>query len=96
MSISLLFAGYLSDRIDKRQLLSKTLSRKIFESIALVGPALMTLMIPFTGGHIPLIIFALMISMILYGFCAGMQKLRMLSPENLSSEFRRWRQSNGR
>jgi len=72
MSLSLLVAGYLSDRIDKRNLLSKTVSRKIFEAIALIGPAIMTVIIPFTGGNIPLIITALMISMILYGFCAGM------------------------
>lgn len=71
MSISLLVAGFISDRIDKKRLLSKTVSRKIFESVALIGPAIMTLIIPFAGGNIPLIIVALIISMILYGFCAG-------------------------
>ncbi|XP_015784189.1 sialin [Tetranychus urticae] len=71
MSISLLVTGFISDAIERRNLISRTTSRKIFEAIALIGPAVMTSIIPFITNNTAGIITALVVSMTLWGFCAG-------------------------
>ena len=71
MSVSLLITGLISDAIEHRNLISRTTSRKIFEAIALVGPAIMTSIIPFITNNTAGIITALVVSMTLWGFCAG-------------------------
>ncbi|XP_053209531.1 uncharacterized transporter slc-17.2-like isoform X2 [Panonychus citri] len=71
MSVSFLITGYISDTIEHKKLISRTTSRKIFEAIALIGPAIMTSIIPFITNNTTGIVTALVVSMILWGFSAG-------------------------
>lgn len=71
MSFALTGAGYLSDLIEKRQLMSKCASRKLFETVALIGPAVSMALIPTSGDNKQLVIGLLVIGMTLYGFYGG-------------------------
>ena len=67
----MIFFGYLSDLIEERQLLKKKCSRKLFESIALFGPAVCLILIPVFGCDYAVLVTLLILSMVLYGALAG-------------------------
>ena len=75
--------GYFSDWIGKKQLLSDTLSRKIFETIALGGPAICLIMIPIAGCNLSSLVTLLVIAMTIFGLNAGGDKIIVvdLSPQ---------------
>ncbi|KAI2796614.1 hypothetical protein BLOT_014407 [Blomia tropicalis] len=83
LSISLTSFGYFSDWIGKKQLLSDTLSRKIFETIALGGPAICLIMIPIAGCNLSSLVTLLVIAMTIFGLNAGGDKIIVvdLSPQ---------------
>lgn len=69
--LSLAIAGYISDQLEKRKVLNKTTSRKIFETIALIGPAITFGIIPSLGKNPLPVVVLLIMSMGFYGFFAG-------------------------
>lgn len=74
LSISLTSFGFFSDWIGQKKLLSDTLSRKLFETIALVGPAICLIIIPQLGCSLGGLVALLIVSMIIFGFNAGGDK----------------------
>lgn len=74
LSLSLTFFGFISDWVGRKRLIGDTLSRKIFESIALGGPALCMALIPVVRCDLSLVITLLIIGMIIFGLNAGGDK----------------------
>lgn len=75
LSFSLTGFGFFSDWIGQKKLLSDTLSRKIFETIALVGPAICLIVIPQLGCNLAGLVALLIVAMIIFGFNAGGDKI---------------------
>ena len=71
MSFALAASGYLSDLMETKQILSRTVSRKLFECFALVGPAIAMLFIPYFRDNKTVIIALLTLAMTLYGCYGG-------------------------
>ncbi|RWS15377.1 Sialin-like protein [Dinothrombium tinctorium] len=63
--------GFLSDYIERRKLLSKTMSRKLFETISYLIPAIAIAAIPFASKNETIVLMLLMLSMLAYGFHVG-------------------------
>ena len=74
LSLSLTFFGFVSDWIGKKKIVSDTWSRKIFESIALGGPAICLALIPVVRCNLSLVITLLVVGMIIFGLNAGGDK----------------------
>ena len=74
LSISLTSFGFFSDWIGQKKFISDTLSRKIFETVALGGPAICLLLVPFCGCNLGALIALLIIAMIIFGLNAGGDK----------------------
>ena len=74
LSVSLTAFGFLSDWIGKKRLIGDTLSRKIFETIALGGPAICLALIPLVRCDLTQVIVLLVIAMIIFGLNAGGDK----------------------
>lgn len=74
LSISLTGFGFFSDWICKKQLLSDTLTRKVFETIALVGPAICLLLVPLWPCEKVVLIGLLLVAMVIFGLNAGGDK----------------------
>lgn len=74
LSISLAGFGFFSDWIGEKKLVKDTLSRKIFESIALGGPAICLFIVPEAPCNLIVLITLLMIGMIIFGLNAGGDK----------------------
>lgn len=71
LSASLTTFGYLSDLIGRKGWLSKTVSRKLFEIIGLVMPAICMALIPVAGCDQNLVVLLIVLSMVLWGAVAG-------------------------
>src|SRR5690625_2480495 len=76
LSASLTGFGFFSDWIGRKRLLPDTLSRKIFETIALGGPAICLCIIPLPpfSCNLTVLIIMLVLSMIIFGLNAGGDK----------------------
>lgn len=74
LSISLTGFGFISDYIGQKKLVSDTLSRKIFETIALVGPAICLIIIPQLGCSLTGLVTLLIVAMVIFGLNAGGDK----------------------
>lgn len=74
LSVSLTGFGFFSDWIGGKRLISDTLSRKIFESIALGGPALCLVFVPLVPCDLGGLIGLLMVAMVIFGLNAGGDK----------------------
>ena len=70
-SLSLIILGSISDFIVKKKLLSITVSRKAFEAIAMLFPAIFMAIIPNVGCNQTVVIILLTASMGFFGFSAG-------------------------
>lgn len=71
LGLSSLLWGYVSDVVGRKRLVSKTASRKAFQSIALLGGALFLALIPVAGCNIAAIVLLLNLSMLVIGLTAG-------------------------
>lgn len=71
LGVSSLFWGYVSDVVGRKEWLSKTVSRKMFQSIALLGGAFFLALIPVAGCSIAIIVILLNLSMLIIGLTAG-------------------------
>ncbi|UYV62381.1 SLC17A5 [Cordylochernes scorpioides] len=67
----MLLSGYVSDWLRKKRYLSTTSIRKIFESIALLGPAVCLSLVPAAGCQNVMVVTLLVLSMGLYGCIGG-------------------------
>ena len=74
MSLSLTGFGFVSDAIGQKKYVSDTASRKIFETIALGGPAICILLVPFAPCNLWELIGLLITAMIIFGLNAGGDK----------------------
>jgi MFS family permease len=74
LSISLTSFGFVSDFVGQKKLINDTLSRKIFETIALGGPAICLALVPLVRCDIALVVSLLAISMTIFGMNAGGDK----------------------
>ncbi len=74
-SASLMASGFLSDLIERKKLLSRTVSRKIFEATALIGAALFMALIPAVGCSQISVIVLLILGMITLGLISGGENL---------------------
>ncbi len=70
-SASLMVFGYASDLIERKQLLSRTVSRKVFESTALISAAIFMAIIPAVGCNQTIVIVFLILGMISMGLTSG-------------------------
>ncbi len=68
-------SGFLSDLIERKKLLSRTVSRKIFEATALIGAALFMALIPAVGCSQISVIVLLILGMITLGLISGGENL---------------------
>ncbi|KAI1294670.1 Sialin [Halotydeus destructor] len=64
-------AGYLADKLREHKVLHITLIRKLFQTVASVGPAICFACIPFVGCDRQLIMSLMFSGMALYGFQCG-------------------------
>jgi MFS family permease len=69
--ISMLIGGPLSGLVLKKTKLSKTRVRKIFENIALFGPAICISLVPAVGCDSTAVVTLLILAMFLYGLSTG-------------------------
>ncbi|XP_054158497.1 putative inorganic phosphate cotransporter [Oppia nitens] len=69
--VCLLFSGLIADFILRQQLISKTLLRKLFESISTIGSAICLAAIPWAQCNNSLVIALILIAMLLFGTQAG-------------------------
>jgi len=69
--IAMLIGGPLSGFILKKTNLSKTRIRKIFEDVALIGPAICIGLVPAMGCNSTAVVVLLVMAMLLYGFMTG-------------------------
>ena len=70
-SASLMLFGYASDFVEKKKLFSRTVSRKLFQSIGLVGAAAFMALIPVVECDQTSVIAFLMSGMIVLGLLSG-------------------------
>lgn len=70
--------GFFSDWISKQKILSDTFSRKLFETIALGGPAICLIMIPIVGCNLPSLVALLIVAMTIFGLNAGGDKINVV------------------
>ncbi|RWS09109.1 Sialin-like protein [Dinothrombium tinctorium] len=71
ISVSLFLFGSISDFIDRKKLLKKSLARRAFESLNLFGAAGCALLIPFVGCNSNAVVTLIMLTMVFYGAEAG-------------------------
>ncbi|KAI1287510.1 Sialin [Halotydeus destructor] len=71
MSLALALVGYLSDTIERRRFLSKNVSRKLFETIALIAPAIGMLLVPYVTSNTTHVIVLIVVSLFFNGFYSG-------------------------
>lgn len=71
MGGSLIIFGLLSDFVERRQLLKRNTSRRLFESVALIGSAFFLALVPLAGCNIIAVIIMLNMSMVVLGFISG-------------------------
>ncbi|XP_054156517.1 sialin-like [Oppia nitens] len=71
LSVSLMFFGYISDLIERRRLMNRTVSRKLFETLGLSGAAVLMAVIPAVGCNQGAVITLLIFGMIVLGLMAG-------------------------
>lgn len=71
MGSSLIICGRLADYIDRNKLISQTLSRRLFQSVALLGGALFISLVPALGCNNIGVTGMLLGAMIAYGFIGG-------------------------
>jgi MFS family permease len=69
--IAMLIGGPLSGFILSRTKLSKTRVRKLFQHIALIGPAICIGLVPAVGCDSNVVVVLLVLAMLLYGFITG-------------------------
>lgn len=69
--IAMLIGGPLSGFILRRTKLSKTRVRKLFQDIALIGPAICIGLVPAMGCNSNAVVVLLVLAMLLYGFITG-------------------------
>jgi len=74
-SASILVSGFLSDLIERKKLLSRTVSRKVFQSTALIGSAIFMALIPAVGCSQISVIVLLILGMITLGLISGGENL---------------------
>jgi len=74
LSISLTSFGFVSDFVGQKRLINDTLSRKIFDTIALGGPAICLALVPLARCDIVLVVLLLVIAMTIFGMNAGGDK----------------------
>jgi len=74
LSVSLTFFGFVSDFVGKKRLINETLSRKIFESIALGGPGICLALIPSIGCDQTGVIVILVLALTIFGLNSGGDK----------------------
>ena len=67
--------GSVSDFVTRKQCLSKTVSRKLFQSLALFGTAFFIAIVPLVADNLIAIIVLLNLSMITLGLTAGGESL---------------------
>lgn len=70
-SCALMMCGYISDIVERKHLLSRTVSRKVFEFVALIGPAICMALVPAFGCDQIAVIALLLLAMMIYGMIAG-------------------------
>ncbi|XP_023217902.1 sialin-like [Centruroides sculpturatus] len=69
--LCMLVSGYTADALRKRNNLSTTCIRKMFESVALLGPAFCLIAVPIMGCDSSSVVVLLVLSMGLYGMVGG-------------------------
>ncbi len=74
-SASLMASGFLSDLVERKKLLSRTVSRKVFQSTALIGAAIFMALIPAVGCSQISVIVLLILGMIILGLISGGENL---------------------
>ncbi len=74
-SVSLMASGFLSDFVERKKLLSRTVSRKVFQSTALIGSAIFMALIPAVGCNQISVIVLLILGMITLGLISGGENL---------------------
>ncbi len=70
-SASLMTFGYASDLVERKKLLSRTVSRKVFQATALIGAAIFMALIPAVGCNQISVIVLLILGMIVLGLISG-------------------------
>ncbi|KAG8187236.1 hypothetical protein JTE90_020665 [Oedothorax gibbosus] len=68
---AILLSGFSSDYLRKKNWLSNTNIRKLFETLALFGPTLCLLLVPACGCNSTLVVFLIVMSMFFYGMVGG-------------------------
>jgi MFS family permease len=63
--------GYASDLVERKKLLSRTVSRKVFQATALIGAAIFMALIPAVGCNQISVIVLLILGMIVLGLISG-------------------------
>ena len=71
----MLIWGYVSDFVGRKQWFSRTVSRKLFQSVALFGGAFFLALVPVAGCNVIGIIILLNLSMLTLGLTAGGESL---------------------
>ncbi len=74
-SASLMASGFLSDFVERKKLLSRTVSRKVFQTTALIGAAIFMALIPAVGCSQISVIVLLILGMIILGLVSGGENL---------------------
>jgi MFS family permease len=70
-SASLMAFGFASDIVERKRLLSRTVSRKAFEATALIGAAVFMAIVPAVGCNQISVIVLLILAMIVLGLISG-------------------------
>ncbi len=74
-SASLMVFGYASDLVERKKLLNRTVSRKVFQTTALIGSAIFMALIPAVGCSQISVIVLLILGMITLGLISGGENL---------------------
>lgn len=72
-AVSMLLCAPIADLLRKRQIISVTVIRKLFQTIGLLGPALCLSLVPLVGCDARAALLCLISGMALYGFTVGGQ-----------------------
>lgn len=70
-SASLMIFGFAADFVERKRLLNRTVSRKVFESIGLVGAAILMAIVPVVGCDQISVIVLVVMGMFALGIIAG-------------------------
>lgn len=70
-STSLMIFGYISDLIERKQFLNRTVSRKVFQGIGMIGSAILLALVPTVGCDQTSVIVLLIFAMIVLGVTSG-------------------------